>query len=78
MLIQKIYALCMIMVIISFLGFVVENIWIAGTKGFMDNRGIFLPFLWMHFFSLCNPEMEDRNTEIETGKIGECTLCFAY
>lgn len=45
MLIQKIYALCMIMVIISFLGFVVENIWIAGTKGFMDNRGMFLPFL---------------------------------
>lgn len=45
MLIQKIYALCMIIMIVSFLGFVVENIWIACTKGFMDNRGMFLPFL---------------------------------
>lgn len=45
MLIQEIYALCMIIMIVSFLGFVVENIWIACTKGFMDNRGMFLPFL---------------------------------
>lgn len=45
MLIQEIYALCMIIMIVSFLGFVVENLWIACTKGFMDNRGMFLPFL---------------------------------
>ena len=45
MLIQEIYALCMIIMIVSFLGFVVENLWIACTKGFIDNRGMFLPFL---------------------------------
>lgn len=45
MLIQEIYALCIIIMIVSFLGFVVENLWVACTKGYMDNRGMFLPFL---------------------------------
>ncbi len=41
----QILALCMVMVVVSFLGFVVENVWLAITKGFMDNRNMCLPFL---------------------------------
>lgn len=33
------------MTIVSFLGFVVENIWLAFTKGYIDNRNMALPFL---------------------------------
>lgn len=42
---KELLALCMIIVVVSFLGFVVENIWLAITKGFMDNRNMYLPFL---------------------------------
>lgn len=35
----------MMAVVISFLGFVLENIWLAFTKGFIDNRNMTLPFL---------------------------------
>ena len=38
-------ALCMIMAVVSFLGFVVENIWLAITKGYIDNRNMYAPFL---------------------------------
>ena len=31
--------------VVSFLGFVVENVWLAFTKGYMDNRNMALPFL---------------------------------
>lgn len=31
--------------IVSFLGFVVENVWLAFTKGYIDNRNMALPFL---------------------------------
>lgn len=41
----EIFALCLIITIVSFLGFVVENVWLALTKGFMDNRNMYLPFL---------------------------------
>ena len=41
----EIFALCMIITIVSFLGFAVENIWLAITKGFIDNRNMCLPFL---------------------------------
>lgn len=41
----NILALCMVMTVISFLGFLVENIWLALTKGYMDNRNMCLPFL---------------------------------
>lgn len=40
-----ILALCMIVAVVSFLGFVVENVWLAATKGFMDNRNMYFPFL---------------------------------
>ena len=38
-------ALGMIVSVVSFLGFVVENIWLAAIKGYMDNRGMRVPFL---------------------------------
>ncbi len=41
----EVFALCLIITIVSFLGFVVENVWLAATKGFMDNRNMCLPFL---------------------------------
>lgn len=31
--------------IISFLGFALENLWLAARKGYMDNRNMFAPFL---------------------------------
>ncbi len=42
---KKLYALNIIIVLVSFLGFCVENIWLACTKGYMNNRGMGLPFL---------------------------------
>ncbi|MBQ8626948.1 MAG: putative ABC transporter permease [Agathobacter sp.] len=42
---KRTYALCMIVAIVSFLGFLVENIWCAFTKGYIDNRSMFFPFL---------------------------------
>ena len=41
----EIMVLCMIAAVISFLGFVVENVWLAATKGYMDNRSMCFPFL---------------------------------
>ena len=38
-------ALCMVACVVSFLGFVVENIWLSITKGYMDNRNMCFPFL---------------------------------
>ncbi len=38
-------ALSMIIITVSFLGFWVENLWLAMTKGYMDNRNMRLPFL---------------------------------
>ena len=43
--IRKIFALLMIVAVISFLGFAVENLWLLVTKGYMDNRGMIFPFL---------------------------------
>jgi len=41
----NIWALCMVAVFVSFLGFVVENLWLATTKGYIDNRNMCFPFL---------------------------------
>ncbi len=41
----NIWALCMTAVFVSFLGFVVENLWLAIAKGYMDNRNMCFPFL---------------------------------
>ncbi len=41
----NIYALVSIVLLISFLGFLLENMWLAVTKGYIDNRNMTLPFL---------------------------------
>lgn len=41
----NVMALCMIVSVISFLGFVVENVWLCMTKGYIDNRNMCFPFL---------------------------------
>lgn len=42
---EDVLALFMMIALISFLGFVVENLWLAVTKGYMDNRNMVFPFL---------------------------------
>ena len=42
---KSIFAMFMLITIISFLGFAVENLWTAATKGFMDNKNMTMPFL---------------------------------
>ena len=41
----KTYSLILIIVVVSFLGFCVENIFIGLRHGFIDNRNMILPFL---------------------------------
>lgn len=41
-----IYSIGIMIAVISFLGFVLENSWLAVTKGFIDNRNMNLPFLF--------------------------------
>lgn len=43
--IRKVFALVMIATVISLLGFIVENLWLWITKGYMDNRNMIFPFL---------------------------------
>lgn len=38
-------AACLMILFVSFMGFVTENIWLAFTKGYIDNRNMHLPFL---------------------------------
>lgn len=40
-----IYSLTLAAAVISFLGFALENIWLALRKGYMDNRNMTFPFL---------------------------------
>lgn len=42
---KNICALIMIIALVSFLGYTVENLWIGLTKGYMDNRNMIFPFL---------------------------------
>ena len=35
-----------LIVIVSFLGFCLENVWLALRKGYIDNRNMYLPFLF--------------------------------
>ena len=41
----KYFSLGMMVLFISFLGFVLENMWLAATRGYMDNRNMRFPFL---------------------------------
>ncbi len=38
-------ALLLMLGVVSFLGFCLENIWVLVTRGFVDNRNMILPFL---------------------------------
>lgn len=40
-----VYSLGIMMAVISFLGFLLENTWLAVTKGYIDNRNMNAPFL---------------------------------
>lgn len=40
-----IYHLILMITIVAFLGFLVENVWLLITKGYIDNRNMCLPFL---------------------------------
>ncbi len=42
---KKIYSMSMLIVVVSFIGFCVENIWMSVRSGMMDNRNMHLPFL---------------------------------
>ena len=42
---QDVYVLGMMIALISFLGFLVENLWLALTKGYINNRNMNAPFL---------------------------------
>lgn len=42
---KEFFSILMVAVVVSFIGFCVENIWLAFSKGFMDNRNMYLPFL---------------------------------
>ena len=39
------YDWCLMILVCSFIGFLIENSWLAITKGFIDNRNMHLPFL---------------------------------
>lgn len=41
----KWYNLGILVILVSFMGFAVENIWLALTKGYINNRNMNLPFL---------------------------------
>ncbi len=41
----KTAAMCMLMTVVSLIGYVVENTFVAVTGGYIDNRNMFLPFL---------------------------------
>lgn len=41
----NIYELGIMAAVVSFLGFIVENIWLAMTKGYINNRNMNAPFL---------------------------------
>lgn len=39
------YSFVLMAAFVSFLGFVIENVWLAFTKGYIDNRNMTFPFL---------------------------------
>ena len=48
----KTLALIMVIIVVSFLGFCVENIFISINHGFIDNRNMILPFLLGYGFAV--------------------------
>ena len=48
----KNYALILVIIVASFLGFCVENVFIGYMRGFIDNRNMVLPFLFGYGLSV--------------------------
>lgn len=48
----KTFAIILVMVVVSLMGFCVENIFIGFNRGFMDNRNMILPFLFGYGLSI--------------------------
>lgn len=48
----NIFALIMVIVVVSFLGFWIENIFISSFTGFMNNRNMIFPFLFGYGLSI--------------------------
>lgn len=46
------YSLILVLIVISFMGFCVENIFTALTHGFINNKNMILPFLWGYGLAL--------------------------
>ena len=42
---KLVYSMCMMMVSVSFFGFILENIWLFFIRGVIDNRNMTVPFL---------------------------------
>ena len=42
---NRFYAMCMMIIFVSFMGFFIEGVWMSITKGFFNNRNMHLPFL---------------------------------
>ena len=47
-----IFSLILVLVLVSFLGFCIENFFISMSSGFIDNRNMVLPFLWGYGLSI--------------------------
>lgn len=73
----NIYALGIMVAVVSFLGFVVENVWLAMTKGYINNRNMNAPFLLGYglliaaLFAVCI-------SEIVLGEVVEKLCGFEY
>lgn len=48
----NIYTIILMVTLVSFLGFLVENVWLAMTKGYVDNRNMYFPFLLGYGFAI--------------------------
>ncbi len=81
----KIPAICLMITLVSFLGFAVENIWLALTQGYMDNRSMNLPFLvgyglaiiaiYLMFGTPSKPRLFNHHLETES-KFARISLYF--
>ncbi len=49
---RKTAAMCMVMTVVSFIGYLVENTFTAIKDGFIDNRNMFLPLLFGYGISM--------------------------
>jgi len=64
---EEFLSLCVLVIITSFFGYVTETVWVALRHGFIDNRGMHLPFLlgygmatftiYVIFGSVMNPKL---------------------